>query len=68
MSRTVIDIDRDLLEEARTILGTETIRDTVNRSLGEVVRMAAAARDLDRLAGDLGDRVKDPGSSAWAWR
>lgn len=68
MSRTVIDIDRELLEEARTILGTHTIRETVNRSLGEVVRMAAATRDLDRLAGDLGDRVGDPASSARAWR
>jgi len=38
MSKTLIDLDLGLLEQARQILGTATKKDTVNLALREVVR------------------------------
>ena len=46
MSRTVVDIDRDALEAARSHLGTATIKDTVN----EALRGVARARTEQQLA------------------
>jgi Arc/MetJ family transcription regulator len=42
MAKTLIDIDDELLERARPILGTATKKDTVNAALREVVRRWAA--------------------------
>ncbi len=51
--RTTIDLDRDALERAQQILGTRTIRDTVDKALREVDRVAALRRAADLiLAGD----------------
>jgi len=38
MPKTLIDLDLDVLEQARGILGTATKKDTVNTALREVVR------------------------------
>ena len=48
MAKTLIDVDADLLERARLILGTTTKKDTINGALGEVVRRDAAAAFLTR--------------------
>ena len=37
MSKTIVDIDRDIAEQAAAILGTTTIQETVSASLLEVV-------------------------------
>lgn len=37
MSKTSIDIDRDIARQAAEILGTTTLRETVDASLHEVV-------------------------------
>lgn len=59
MAKHLIDIDEDALRAARTELGTQTIKETVNRALrqaGDVDR-ARVKRSLDRLAGaKLADR------------
>jgi Arc/MetJ family transcription regulator len=68
MSRTLVDIDDALLAEAREILGARTMKETVNRSLAEVVRLAAARRDLERLQGELGERLGDEELMRGAWR
>ncbi len=49
MSKTLIDIDDELLTWARQILGTTTKKDTVNGALREIVRQEAA-REFVRLA------------------
>ena len=36
--KTTVDVDRALADEAAEILGTKSLKDTVNRSLLEVVR------------------------------
>lgn len=38
--RTVIDVDKDLLEVAQHELGTSTMKDTVNAALGEIADRA----------------------------
>lgn len=42
--RTTLVLDLDELERAQIVLGTRTIRDTVNRALREVNRQAALRR------------------------
>jgi hypothetical protein len=37
MTKTLIDIDDELLAEAATILGTSSIKDTVNAALADVL-------------------------------
>ncbi|MFC7246444.1 type II toxin-antitoxin system VapB family antitoxin [Catellatospora aurea] len=46
MSRTMIDLDDELLAEAARLLGTETKKDTVNAALREV---AARLRRIEAL-------------------
>ena len=38
MSKTSVDIDSDLLEQARSLLGTSPIRETIHHALREIVR------------------------------
>jgi Arc/MetJ family transcription regulator len=59
MSKTLIDLDDDLLDEATTALGTTTKRDTVNGALRKVVdesraRRAQALENLQRIADEGG--------------
>ena len=49
VTKTLIDIDDDLLEAAREVLGTTTKKDTVNTALREVL----AAQQRRRAAQDL---------------
>lgn len=37
MSKTSVDVDRDIASKAAAILGTKTLRDTIDASLREVV-------------------------------
>lgn len=68
MTRTVVDIDDDLLGRAAELLQTRTKRDTVNAALREVVARRARLAELDRLArGELPD-LADPDVMAQAWR
>jgi hypothetical protein len=49
MTKTLIDIDPELLEQAQQILGTTTKKNTVNTALREVVRRWAAV-EFGKLA------------------
>lgn len=48
--KTTVDIDTDLLEQAKRVLKTRTIKDTVDRSFETVIRQGA----LERLANAAG--------------
>lgn len=69
MAKTLIDIDENLLEAARGVLGTSTKEDTVNSALREVVAMQRRANAVEGLVAWLGrnepwdDSVRDR-----AWR
>ena len=45
--KTTLEVDKSLLEKAKKILGTRTLRDTVDQSLRAVVRQRALARLAD---------------------
>jgi hypothetical protein len=47
--KTSLVIDRKKVAEAKTILGTSTIAETVDRALDEVISLAARRRLLDRI-------------------
>jgi Arc/MetJ family transcription regulator len=66
--RTLVEIDPELLDAAKSLLGTTTIKDTIDRALREIVRSQVTRehrRDRRTLAGlDLAD----PEVMAQAWR
>ena len=47
MSKTSVEIDRDIARQAADILGTTTLRDTIDASLREIVN---AKRRLELVA------------------
>ena len=47
--KTTIDVDRDLADEVAEILGTTTLKDTVNLALEEVKRAELRRRLADRV-------------------
>ena len=64
MGKHLVDIDERALRAARARLGTDTIKDTVNRALREAAgdRLDEVSRSLDVLAGARLARRED------AWR
>lgn len=68
MSKTLIDVDDELLTNAAQVLGTNTKKDTVNRALAEAVALDRRREHLRRLAeGGLPD-LADPEIMTQAWR
>ena len=65
MTKTLLDVDDDLLAEATVALGTTTKKDTINEALRSVVEASRERRgrgleDLQRLADEGGidfDRI-----------
>ena len=45
--RTTVDLDMHAIEQAQAVLGTTTIRETIDRALHEVVRQRALRRAAD---------------------
>lgn len=64
--RTVVTLDEHLLAEAREILGTASIVDTVNGALREVVALRARREDVDRLLAETD--LADDSVRTDAWR
>jgi Arc/MetJ family transcription regulator len=68
MSKTLLDLDDELLAQAAELLGTKTKKDTVNRALSEYVKYRLRMSFGVRLAsGELPD-LADPEIMAQAWR
>ena len=70
MTKRLVDIDDELVEQARAVFGTTTLKDTVNAALAETVR-ADRRRSLTRddlmRVGRLLEDLGDPGIMAKAW-
>lgn len=49
--KRLVDIDDDLLERARSIAGTDTIKDTVDAALRRLVDDERVLRHIERLRG-----------------
>ena len=50
MSKTSVEIDRDIARQAAEILGTTTLRDTIDASLREIVHARLRLELVDLLA------------------
>jgi len=68
MSKRLVDIDDDLLEEASSILGTSTMKEAVNRSLEAVVLAERRRRHADRLEKMRDLDLAEPKVMSAAWR
>jgi Arc/MetJ family transcription regulator len=63
-----VDIDDELLRQAQELLGTSTVKETVNRALDEAIGLYMRARHADRLARHDGLDLHDSKVMAGAWR
>jgi hypothetical protein len=52
--KTSLVIDREKVDEAREILGTTTLAETVDAALEEVIALAARRRMMERIRRDGG--------------
>jgi Arc/MetJ family transcription regulator len=68
VSKTLIDVDDDLLGQAQTALGARTKKETVNRALAEAVASAARRREVERLDDGVYADLGDPAVVGQAWR
>jgi Arc/MetJ family transcription regulator len=68
MRKTSLDIDEELLEKVRGILGTRTLKETVEEAFREIVRERARREEVEALASMEGMDLDDPAVMARAWR
>ena len=64
MPKTSVDVDQDIARQAAEILGTTTLRDTINASLLEVVN-AERRRELIALLSEEGRFDFAAAGQAW---
>jgi len=68
MTKRLVDIDDDLLAEARAIAGTATMKETVNVALRELVESELRRAHLRRLEAGTGTDLADDQIMQGAWR
>ena len=66
--KTSVEIDEDLLEAARRILETTTVRETVEEAFREVARVEARRQEVETLTRMKDLDLADPEIMAGAWR
>ena len=64
MSKTSVEIDRDIADQAASILGTSSLRDTIHESMLEIVN-AKRRLELVALLGEPGRFDFDVLDDAW---
>ena len=65
VKRTSLNLELELVEEARRVLGTRTTTETIHRALAETVRRARLERLADR---DFPDLTPEALAKLRAWR
>lgn len=68
MRKTSVEIDDRLLGQVRDLLGTSSIKETIDSALREVVRAEARRREIRALAVMDGLDLADEKVMAGAWR
>jgi Arc/MetJ family transcription regulator len=68
MTKRLVDIDDELLDQASAVLGASTMKETVNRSLEVVVVAALRRRHADRLQKMEGLDLARSKVMSGAWR
>ncbi len=66
--KTSVEIDEQLLEAARRILRTATIKETIDEAFHEVVRSKARREEVEALSEMRGMDLANPEIMAGAWR
>jgi Arc/MetJ family transcription regulator len=66
--KTSVEIDEELLEAARKILETTTVKDTVEEAFREVARVEARRQEVEALTRMEELDLADPEIMAGAWR
>ena len=66
--KTSVEIDEELLEAARRILETTTVKDTVEEAFREVTRVEARRQEVEALTRMKDLDLADPDVMAGAWR
>ncbi|MCY4571440.1 MAG: type II toxin-antitoxin system VapB family antitoxin [Gemmatimonadetes bacterium] len=68
MRKTTVEIDDDLIARVRVLLGTSTIKDTIDTALREVERQEARLREIRALIEMDGIDLADERVMANTWR
>jgi len=68
MTKRLIDIDDDKLDEVRALLGTRTLKATVAAALDEVLALDRRRRALLAERGVAESEMADPQARQAAWR
>lgn len=68
MRKTTLEIDDEVIDQAKVVLGTKGIKDTVDAALHEVLAYEARRREIERLRTMRGLDLDDPEVMAQAWR
>jgi Arc/MetJ family transcription regulator len=68
MAKTTVDVDPQRLAAAQTILGTSTLRDTIDAALRQVITADARRQFLDLAKDGVFAELADPEFRGQAWR
>lgn len=68
MRKTSVDIDDDLIEQVRSVLGTSSIKETIDSALREVLRIDARRQEVRALSEMDGLDLASTDVMAKAWR
>ena len=68
MRKTSVDIDDHLIERVRDVLGTSSIKETIDSALREVLRVDARRQEIRALAEMDGLDLANRTVMAKAWR
>lgn len=68
MKKTSVAIDASLLEQVQDLLGTRSIRDTIDTALREIVRNEARRQEIAALSEMDGLDLANEEIMAGAWR
>ncbi len=68
MRKATVDIDENLIEQARRVLGTSSIKETIDAALREVLCVDARRQEIRALAEMDGLDLANEDVMAKAWR
>lgn len=68
MRKTSVEIDDGLIEQVRILLGTSSIKETIDSALREVLRREARRQEIEALARMDGLELSNEKVMAGAWR
>ena len=68
MTKRLVDIDDDLLAEARVLTGAVTMKEAVNTALQQVIDSELRRRHLQRLEAGTGTDLANDEVMQGAWR